>query len=248
MNRRSIWVRLGLAAVIFTLVGSGCTYPHIGKSFDFYAPARPDDAFYPKVVDWQGRARADRFQTGDQADLDGALAPEVEGPFGFLKEKFDRFLQGHKRELARDFTEWSQRQARLHFKPDAETTLAEDHWPTLSEFFETNGDDCDGLDLIAYGLLRRAGFRPEETYRMVVRRDSDGAHHMVTLWFEQPDDPWVLDATGAMTMEMRKFSDLPPGWTPRIMFNEDSIYNVIERAPGRYELARDRDRKGDVPQ
>ena len=248
MNRRSIGRLWWLAAACAALAASGCSHPRIGKSFDFYGPARSDDAFYPKVVDWQGRARADGFQTGELADLDSALSPELEGPFGFLKEKFDRFLQGHKRALARDFTVWSQRQARLHFKPDQETTLADDHWPTLSEFFETNGDDCDGLDLIAYGLLRRAGFRPEETYRMVVRRDSDGAHHMVTLWFEEVDDPWVLDATGAMTLEMRKFSDLPPGWTPRVMFNEANIYNVIEREPGRYELARDRDRKGDAPQ
>jgi hypothetical protein len=247
MMPRSTRVLLWLAAAWLALASSGCTYPRIGRSFDFFAPARPDNAFYPKVVDWQGRARADRYQTGELADLATELDPAVAGPFGQLKEKFDRFLEDHKRKLAREFTAWSQRQARLHFKPDAQTTLAGDHWPTLSEFFETNGDDCDGLDLIAYGLLRRAGFRPEETYRLVVRRDSDGAHHMVTLWFEDPDDPWVLDATGAMTLEMRKFSDLPPGWTPRVMFNETEQYTVVERAPGRFELARDGDRSGDAP-
>ena len=62
---------------------------------------------------------------------------------------------------------------------------------------------------------------------------------MVTLWFEDREDPWVIDATGAMTLEMRKFSDLPPGWLPRMMFNENETYNVLERASPRYELARD---------
>jgi hypothetical protein len=36
---------------------------------------------------------------------------------------------------------------------------------------------------------------------------------MVTLWFEDQKDPWVLDATSAVTFEMRRFSQLE-GWTP----------------------------------
>ena len=110
---------------------------------------------------------------------------------------------------------------------------------TRDEFFAANGDDCDGLDLIAYELMRDAGFSADETYRLVVRRERDGANHMVTLWFEDRSDPWVIDATGAMTLEMRKFSDLPPGWLPRVMFNENALYNVVERDRGQYELARD---------
>ena len=144
-------------------------------------------------------------------------------------------------------TVWSQRQARLHFTPDPQTTLEGDHWPTVEELFETNGDDCDGMDLIAYALLREAGFRADETYRLVVRRERDGANHMVTLWFEDREDPWVIDATGAMTLGMRKFSDLPPGWMPRMMFNENETYNVLERGLRRYELARDDDASTEVP-
>jgi hypothetical protein len=70
---------------------------------------------------------------------------------------------------------------------------------------------------------------------------------MVTLWFEDRDDPWVIDATGAMTREMRKFSDLPPGWLPRMMFNENEVYTVVERGLLRYELARDREGEMEVP-
>jgi hypothetical protein len=32
------------------------------------------------------------------------------------------------------------------------------------------------------------------------------------------------------------------------MFNENEMYNVVERGLGRYELARDRDDKTEVPQ
>jgi hypothetical protein len=213
--------------------------PRIDRTFEFFAPARADDPFFPKIADWQHRQRASRapgvlpipaIREGED--------PEAH-PFGLLRVKFEDFLSGHKRALARDFTDWSQRQARLHFTPDPETTLAGDHWPTVEEFFETNGDDCDGLDLIAYALLREAGFPADETYRLVVRRERDGAHHMVTLWFEDREDPWVIDATGAMTHEMRKFSDLPPGWSPRMMFNETEAYDVLERGSTRFELARD---------
>ena len=48
---------------------------------------------------------------------------------------------------------------------------------------------------------------------------------MVTLWFEDPHDPWVLDATGAMTFQMRRFSEIK-GWTPRKVFNETEQYQV----------------------
>ena len=70
-----------------------------------------------------------------------------------------------------------------------------------------------------------------------MRRDRDGAFHMVTLWFEDGDDPWVLDATGAMTLSMRRFSDIPIGWTPLVMFNETDRFVVAERSAGRAPVA-----------
>jgi hypothetical protein len=233
---------LSSAACALALVAMlGCAgHARLGKSFQFFGPARADDPFYPKVTDWQRRSARDAEPSDVMASL-RASEIEDDGPFGVLYEKFDRFLVGHKRALAREFTKWSQRQARLHWRPDPDTTLVGDHWPTLREFFSNNGDDCDGLDLIAYALLREAGFRPDETYRMVVRRERDGANHMVTLWFEDRDDPWVIDATGAMSMEMVRFSELPPGWLPRVMFNENEAYNVVRRPASSIEVARGAD-------
>jgi hypothetical protein len=230
----------GLAASLVVVVGTlglGCAnkLPRIGDAFVFFAPANADDPFHAKFVDWQRRSHLPPERSAIRETTSRSAYP-----FGVLEDKFDVFLAQHRRSLARDFTAWSQRQSRFHFKPDPDSTLAGDHWPTREEFFLSNGDDCDGLDLIAYGLLRDAGFGADEIYRLVVRREKDGANHMVTLWFEDPQDPWVIDATGAMTLEMRKFSDLPPGWLPRVMFNENEIYNVVDRRKGHFELARDR--------
>ena len=49
----------------------------------------------------------------------------------------------------------------------------------------------------------------DEVYRAIVFRRSDGQHHMVTFWFEHPDDPWVIDPTGAMTSGMPRMSEMP---------------------------------------
>ena len=88
---------------------------------------------------------------------------------------------------------------------------------TLAETLRGNGDDCDGLELLTYHLLRDLGFRESEVYRSIVYRRADGQHHMVTLWFERPDDPWVIDPTGAMTSGMPRMSQLPD-WQPRNNF------------------------------
>ena len=72
-------------------------------------------------------------------------------------------------------------------------------------------------------LMREFGFPPDQLFRAIVRRDRDRANHMVTLWFEDRDDPWVIDAIGAVTSKVRRFSDLS-GWTPTKVFNEREQY------------------------
>jgi hypothetical protein len=42
---------------------------------------------------------------------------------------------------------------------------------------------------------------------------------MVTLWFENRDDPWVIDPTGAMTRGMPHLSEVS-GWRPLKVFDE----------------------------
>ena len=117
--------------------------------------------------------------------------------------------------------EWIQAQARDHYVPDGPI----DRWATTAETLRGNGDDCDGLELLTYHLLRGLGFGDDEVFRAIVYRRSDGQHHMVTLWFETPDDPWVIDPTGAMTAGMPRMSEVP-GWVPIKVFSEDEDYTV----------------------
>ena len=120
--------------------------------------------------------------------------------------------------------------------PGLSASPADDHWPTVADLLETNGDDCDGLDLIAYQLLIEFGFDRRELYRAIVRSDKGTGNHMITLWFEGGTrDPWVFDATGAVTTEMVRFSQVF-GWYPIKVFNEHTQYTVggeyRRRAPG----------------
>ena len=67
--------------------------------------------------------------------------------------------------------------------------------------------------------MREFGFPQDQLYRAIFRRERDLGNHMVTLWFEDPRDPWVIDASGVVTKRVRRFSELL-GWTPTVLFND----------------------------
>jgi predicted transglutaminase-like cysteine proteinase len=138
-----------------------------------------------------------------------------------LRGKYFSFRAERKREMAREFAEWIQSQAEHHYVADGPI----DHWATLEETLSGDGDDCDGLELLTYHALRDLGFSSHEVYRAIVFRSSDGQHHMVTLWFEEENDPWVIDPTGAMTKHMQRMSDLP-AWVPLKVFSDTVEYTV----------------------
>ena len=52
---------------------------------------------------------------------------------------------------------------------------------------------------------------------------------MVTLWFEDSADPWVIDPTGAMTLGMPRMSELRD-WVPIKVFTDRVEYTVRDRA------------------
>ncbi len=147
-----------------------------------------------------------------------------------LRKKYSDFRSERRRALARDLSEWIQGQALIHYKADGPI----DRWATLEETLGSNGDDCDGLELLVYDALLSLGFDQEEVFRAVVYRPKDLQHHMVTLWFEDPQDPWVIDPTGAMTNHMRRMSELP-GWVPLKVFG---LYREFTVQPATRELAR----------
>jgi hypothetical protein len=206
-----------------------------GRHFDWFSQTgvgTGDDLWYAKVEEWQGRARAEgtRLPKTDR----GLRSAEFSGQ---LLHAMAAYRDSERRELAKRITDWTQRIARKHYKFDpGNNDPLYDRWPTVGELLANNGDDCDGLDLIAYQMLREFGFPPEQIYRGIVRRNKDNANHMVTLWFEDPSDPWILDATGAVTVTFRRASELP-GWTPTKLFNLSEQFNVVEKPAGGRPLA-----------
>ncbi len=236
MHPRPTWLLVGLVLGAGAAFALGCATPSNSARYQFFSePDREADPWYGKVEAWQGRARRDHIARVGSGE--GSQAAQV-ARSGLLRNKMASFQSDEQRALARRINDFALVQARQHYRFDRESDWAGDHWPTVKELLETNGDDCDGLDLIAYQLLQEFGFPQQELYRAIVKRNRDGANHMVTLCFESRDNPWVLDATGAVSMKMRKFSDLP-GWTPTVVFNENEQFSVAERPRGSFSLARD---------
>ncbi len=223
------------AAGLLLGLGMGCTgiasRPTEIVAANYFEIPDPEDVWSPKIEGWQRRERFD-------ADL---LAPLESGPAvesaGFsdanlslpgdqrdesgLRAKYFRFRAERKRAMAADVAEWIQAEAKQSYREDG----AVDHWATFEETLARGGDDCDGLELLVFHALRDLGFAETEVNRAIVVRSSDGQHHMVTLWFEDPSDPWVIDPTGAMTLGMPRMSELPD-WAPIKVFTDRLEYTV----------------------
>jgi hypothetical protein len=221
--------RLGALALVLAL-GPGCASDlFLPIHWNYFALPRGDDPWMRKIGQWQER---DRFERGDAgAAGPAAVAGASDGPADSerpernLRADYDSFRAAQRRTLARDLARWIQTQSQDHYVPDGPI----DRWATLAETLAGNGDDCDGLELLVYRMLREFGFGADSVYRAIVVRPSDGQHHMVTLWFEDKDDPWVIDPTGAMTTGMPHMSEVP-GWEPLKVFSEDERFTV-ERVP-----------------
>jgi hypothetical protein len=215
-----------IAVILVFGAGFGCSGSFRTPAlYRYFTAPSPDDAWSRKIRLWQVREKS-ADTAGTPANVAGSGSPDA-GPSypaadTSLKVKYDSYRSERKRGIARDFAAWLQGQARNHYVPDGPV----DHWATLEETFRSNGEDCDGLELLTYHFLLDLGFGDDEVYRAIVYRRSDGQHHMVTLWFENPDDPWVIDPTGAMTTGMPRMSSMPD-WVPLKVFTEDRDFTVL---------------------
>jgi len=221
---------LATAAALTLSLGGGCrtVLPPLGP-YEYFAPASSDDAWSQKIRGWQHRERSGVSEPSAHTAVPETAAG-VEHPglersrVGDLRSKYDSFRAERRRSLARDVANWIQTEARAHYVADGPV----DHWATLRETFETNGDDCDGLELLTFNFLRELGFPEDQVFRAIVVRRTDGQHHMVTLWFENPEDPWVIDPTGAMTTGMPRMSEVPE-WVPLKVFSDERDFTVRDR-------------------
>lgn len=223
---------LGLAAAFLAVAGctrplapvSGNGSPTEGASYSYFEKPSALDPWTPKIRGWQLRERAqpsiDQLAVQPPA-VSGNGRPTVPVRGESLRERYFRYRVDAKRQMARELAEWMQGVAKRHYVADGMV----DHWATLEETLNRNGDDCDGLELLAYHFLRDHGFSDREVFRAIVFRPEDGQHHMVTLWFEDPRDPWVIDPTGAMTSGMPRLGERPD-WVPLKLFTETEQFTV----------------------
>ena len=193
--------------------------------YGYFTPPSYNDAWSAKIGAWQRRERADYGPVSSPGEPAGGgkvtdAARRVD-PSGGLRGKYFVYRAERKRQMALSLAKWIQAQAQEHYFPDGPI----DHWATLEETLEQDGDDCDGLELLTFHALRDLGFSAHEVFRAIVYRPLDGQHHMVTLWFEDQGDPWVIDPTGAMTLGMPRMSALP-SWIPIKVFSETTEYTV----------------------
>lgn len=209
--------RLGLGIALVALAFLSCAQNiHLTRPVvrDFFVAAPREDPWNAKIRNWQSRHKLDQAQPAAQPPADSELIAA-----------YDEFANGLRRKIAADAVTWVQGESHRHYIPDGET----DHWATLSDVAATDGDDCDGLDLLTFLLLRKLGFSRDEIFRSIVVERDSGQHHMVTLWFEDGDkrDPWLLDPTGVITNRLVRLSDVPE-WSPIEIFDEARHYRVEE--------------------
>jgi hypothetical protein len=224
-----------LAALAVSLCG-GCLGVVLGPpTYRYFATPRPDDPWTRKIAQWQERERNPQAEAELNAPAavagSGGDESAARGGREELREKFEAFLAERRRAQAREVAAWVQEVAQTHYIADGPI----DRWATLEETFRRNGDDCDGLELLTYNLLRGLGFGEDKVFRAIVFRRSDRQHHMVTFWFENPSDPWVIDPTGAMTSGMPRMSEIPD-WEPLKVFSEDRNFDAV-RGPAELHAA-----------
>jgi hypothetical protein len=227
--------RLVAAGAAWLLLASGCAAARGGSvasdgasdGQEYFARPQPRDPWSFQIRRWQARVAAQiRLEGEGRTNPDASLRPT-------LALRYALFRREQRRALARGVSLWAQEEGQRSFVAD----LGADHWPTLSEVLDRGGDDCDGLELLTYYALRGLGFAPGELYRAIVMRTRDRQHHMVTLWFENPNDPWVIDPTGAMVRGMPQLSRVE-GWVVLKLFSETEEFTPHSRSGSTVQLER----------
>ncbi|MAE95412.1 MAG: hypothetical protein CL910_12185 [Deltaproteobacteria bacterium] len=210
----------GLAFVMGSCVMPGSTPHH----YNWFELPREQDPWRRPILDWQGRVR-NRHAEPLRSDAPDTAAPGRAGKPAEPEElalAYQSFQEEERRRTVLRVGKWIREQSRLHFVPDPGIDI----WPTAQEVLESGGDDCDGLAFLTHQMLLELGFEREDLYLAIVRRHSDALHHMISLWFGDGEDPWVIDPTGAMTNEMVRMSEIN-GWEPLAVFSETQHYRAL---------------------
>lgn len=211
-----------LAIALCSCIG----FERLALRYDFFSVPNSHDPWSAKIEDWQSREKlgtslGQSAQSPSVSEPGAVLMVNPAQRDGDLRAQYFAFRAQQKRTAVRDVADWIQAVAKQHYIDDGSV----DHWATLEETLRQNGDDCDGLELITYRALRELGFYDTEVFRAIVYRKADKQHHMVTLWFEDEQDPWIIDPTGAMAPSLMRMSQVA-GWVPIKVFGDDSEFTV----------------------
>jgi len=131
-----------------------------------------------------------------------------------------------KHKILRGINNWVNRN--IQYASDKEVWGKIDYWPTTREMKEIRREDCDGQAIAKYGLLKEVGFPLEELALVIgMVMDATGrfsSMHMVCCWYENEDDPWVLD-NGALGYgdDIWKGSQIA-NFKPLVAFNEEKVW------------------------
>jgi predicted transglutaminase-like cysteine proteinase len=204
---RSYSLILALFAVGVWLACSGIGH---APDYSYFESPRFEDHWSSKILGWQEAQQRDSQGSPSRILANDALA-----------DTFDRFLRAERRDAARRVVAWIQRESEYAYRPD----YGRDHWPTFDEALASRSEDCDGLELLAHRALRALGIPKEQLFRAIMVDADERRHHMVTLWFEDPSDPWVIDPTGTIAAQLLRVSEVRE-WSPMRMFDEGNEYAV----------------------
>lgn len=217
------WIRTIAGLLGGALLGLGCAAAGSPEGYRYFQRPGAFDPWSFPIARWQAREAAEppaaALPAAPPASLDDS--PEAAPAGAPLRARFSGFVSGRRRVLAEEVTRWVQDESRRLYRDDG----AVDFWPTFEETLQAGQEDCDGLELLTYHALQELGFAEKEVYRAILRHRSLEMHHMVTLWFEDPLDPWVLDPTGTITTPMRRMSEIDH-WVPVKLFTESIEYTV----------------------
>ncbi len=207
-----------IVTVTLVLGMMGCaTGRHTGPPprYDFFAASEPDDPSWKlRVNAWQAARHNDLVQE-HEVPADGT---ELASAYASFSERL-RF------DIVVETVKWVQLYGAFYYQTDT----GRDIWPTLRQVLEAGVDDCDGMDLLTFELLRRLGFEKGEIYRTVFHHQPTERYHMVTLWFPAgpDDDPYVLDPTGDVSRVVKRLS-LVREWQPLRIFDETASFPVVK--------------------
>jgi len=200
------------------------------RGYTFFNRPATGDRWTLAIARWQMRQRA-AYRAGLIHPFpqpppvgSGTVAGDRSATTAVLAQRYEAFMDGRRREIAEQVLRWVQSEAEARFVEDG----AVDHWPTLPEVLASDGDDCDGLELLSYHALRNLGFAEDRVFRAILKGSRFGQHHMVTLWFEDTKDPWVLDPTATITTRLLRLSDVGD-WIPLKVFSETQEFTVTAR-------------------